>query len=103
MGNRNGRSTRRDFLKSAALGTAAVSLSPLRGSGPAQSASGGSGSFQLKYAPRLGVVGGHAGGLPGWEPGPRGRRGFGLAGPAKRRHGYGRRPHGRGLEETSPR
>ena len=64
MGNRNGRSTRRDFLKSAALGTAAVSLSPIRGSGLAKSESGGSDSFKLKYAPGLGMFEAHAGKAP---------------------------------------
>ncbi len=64
MGNRIGRPTRRDFLKAAALGTAAVSLSPLRGPGQAKSAPGASGGFKLKYAPALGMFEALAGKAP---------------------------------------
>jgi hydroxypyruvate isomerase len=64
VGNRIGRSTRRDFLKAATLGTAAVSLSPLRGSGQVKSASGARIGFKLKYAPDLGMFEAHAGKAP---------------------------------------
>lgn len=64
MGNRDNRSTRRGFLKTAALGAAAASLSPLRGSGQAKSAAAAGGVFKLKYAPGLGMFEAHAGKAP---------------------------------------
>ena len=63
MGNRDNRSTRRGFLKTAAMGAAAVSMSPLRGAGQAAAAAGGAG-FKLKYAPGLGMFEAHAGKAP---------------------------------------
>jgi len=64
MGNRKIGSSRRDFLKTAALGTAAVSLSPLRGSGRAKSSATPGVGFKLKYAPTLGMFEAHAGKAP---------------------------------------
>lgn len=61
MEDRNQRSTRRGFLKTAAMGAAAVSLSPLRGSGQAKTAAAGGAGFKLKYAPGLGTFEAHAG------------------------------------------
>ncbi|MFO7732248.1 MAG: TIM barrel protein [Candidatus Aminicenantes bacterium] len=65
MENRELRSTRRDFLKTAALGAAAASLSPRNGFGqttaPKPAAAAG---FKLKYAPSIGVFEGHAGKNP---------------------------------------
>lgn len=62
MENRKLRSTRRDFLKTAALGAAAASLSSRNGFGqttaPKPAAAAG---FKLKYAPSIGVFEGHAG------------------------------------------
>jgi hydroxypyruvate isomerase len=54
-------STRRDFLKSAALGTAAVSLSSLRAPAGIKADAPAGGKFKLKYAPSLGAFEGHAG------------------------------------------
>jgi hydroxypyruvate isomerase len=59
--NRNARSTRRDFLKSSALGTAAVSLSSLRVSAGIKADAPPGAGFKLKYAPSLGAFEGHAG------------------------------------------
>lgn len=59
MGDRDNRSSRRGFLKTAAFGAAAVSMSPLRGAGQAAAAVGA--GFKLKYAPGLGMFEAHAG------------------------------------------
>lgn len=64
MGDRNNRSTRRGFLKTAAMGAAAVSVSPLRGYGQAKTAAAGGAGFKLKYAPGLGTFEAHAGKAP---------------------------------------
>ena len=60
MENRRIGSTRREFLKSAALGTAAVSLAGRPGAGRDKPAAAG-GAFRLKYAPSLGAFEAHAG------------------------------------------
>ncbi len=54
-------STRRHFLKSSALGTAAVSLSSLAAWGGPGTEAPANGKFKLKYAPSLGAFEGHAG------------------------------------------
>jgi len=63
--DRRSHSTRRDFLKTAALGAAAASLSSRDGFGqtaaPKPAAAAG---FKLKYAPSIGVFEGHAGKSP---------------------------------------
>ncbi|MCJ7484567.1 MAG: twin-arginine translocation signal domain-containing protein, partial [Candidatus Aminicenantes bacterium] len=64
MEDRNQRSTRRGFLKTAALGVAAVSMSPLRGSGQAKTEAAGGAGFKLKYAPVLEAFEAHAGKAP---------------------------------------
>ena len=61
MGFRKSGSGRREFLKTAALGSAALSLSPLRAAGQAMAASGKSGAFKLKYAPGIGMFEASAG------------------------------------------
>jgi len=61
MGNRDNRSTRRGFLKTAAMGAAAISMSPLRGAVQAKTAAAGGAGFKLKYAPGLGMFEAHAG------------------------------------------
>ena len=61
MGFRRSGSTRRDFLKTAALGSAALSFSPLGASGQAKPASGQGAGFKLKYAPAIGMFEAHAG------------------------------------------
>ena len=52
---------RRDFLKSAALGAAGLSLAPLAGASQAKPAASAGGAFKLKYAPDLGMFQAHAG------------------------------------------
>lgn len=64
MENRKIGSTRRDFLKTAAMGTAAVSLSSLRSSGQAKPGAPPGAGFKLKYAPSLGMFEAHAGKNP---------------------------------------
>ena len=64
MRDRDNRSTRRGFLKTAAMGAAAVSMLPLRGSGQAKTAAAGGAGFKLKYAPGLGMFEAHAGKAP---------------------------------------
>ncbi|MBP1660949.1 MAG: hyi [Candidatus Aminicenantes bacterium] len=54
-------SSRRDFLKKAALGAAALAAPPLAGAGQANAAAGKGGAFKLKYAPGLGTFAAHAG------------------------------------------
>jgi len=53
--------SRRDFLRSAALGAAALSLSPLGASGQAEPAAAKGAGFKLKYAPGIGMFEAHAG------------------------------------------
>ena len=63
MGFLESGSSRRRFLKTAAIGSAALSLSPLRGAGrpePASSSVKGAG-FKLKYAPGIGMFEASAG------------------------------------------
>ncbi len=54
-------SGRRDFLKTAAVGAAAASLSPLGASGQTKPASGQGAGFKLKYAPGVGMFEASAG------------------------------------------
>jgi hydroxypyruvate isomerase len=56
--------TRRDFLKNAAWGAAALSLSASRLKGQAKAGESAAGAFKLKYAPPLGMFEGHAGKNP---------------------------------------
>jgi hydroxypyruvate isomerase len=58
---RKTQSTRREFLKDAALGTAALSLSAPSLKAQAKAAENAPGAFKLKYAPPLGMFEGHAG------------------------------------------
>lgn len=63
MGFLESGSSRRRFLKTAAIGSAALSLSPLRGVGraePAPASAKGAG-FKLKYAPGIGMFEASAG------------------------------------------
>jgi hydroxypyruvate isomerase len=62
MGKRDTRPTRRDFLKTAAVGAAAA-LTPLggRAHGQAAAAAASGGKFKLKYAPGLGMFEASAG------------------------------------------
>jgi len=53
--------SRRDFLRSAALGAAALSLAPLGASGQAKPAAAKGAGFKLKYAPGVGMFEAHAG------------------------------------------
>jgi len=53
--------SRRDFLKSAALGAAALSFAPPRGVAQTKPASGKGAGFKLKYAPGIGMFEAHAG------------------------------------------
>lgn len=61
MENRESRSTRRDFLKTAALGAAAASLSARTAFGRGKAGPAAAGPFKLKYAPSIGAFAGHAG------------------------------------------
>jgi hydroxypyruvate isomerase len=54
-------SGRRDFLKTAAAGAAALAFSPRRAAGQAAPAAAKAARFKLKYAPGLGMFEGHAG------------------------------------------
>ncbi len=64
MGNRKIGSSRREFFKTAALGTAAVSLTSLRATGQAKPGAPPGAGFKLKYAPSLGMFSAHAGKAP---------------------------------------
>jgi hydroxypyruvate isomerase len=64
VGKNKSGSTRRDFLRATAVGTAAMSLAPLRGAGRAESAAPSGAAFKLKYAPGLGRFEVHAGKSP---------------------------------------
>ena len=61
MGFRKSGSTRRDFLKTVAIGSAALSFSPLGAAGQAKPASGKGAGFKLRYAPGIGMFEAHAG------------------------------------------
>jgi hydroxypyruvate isomerase len=61
VGDRKIGSSRRDFLKTATLSTAALSLSPLRAGTRAKTGASASPGFKLKYAPGLGMFEAHAG------------------------------------------
>jgi hydroxypyruvate isomerase len=56
--------SRRDFLKTATLGAAALAIPPLAGAGQAKPAAGKGAAFKLKYAPSLGTFEAHAGKKP---------------------------------------
>ncbi len=56
--------SRREFLKSAALGAAALSMAPPGLVGQTQGAGGAAGGFKLKYAPSLGAFEASAGKAP---------------------------------------
>jgi len=62
--DQHSRSTRRDFLKTAAMGAAAVSLPARPGLGQAKPAAPPGEGFKLKYAPGLGMFSAHAGKAP---------------------------------------
>lgn len=64
MENRRSHSTRRDFLKTAALGAAAASLSARTGFGQPKAAPAVAAGFKLKYAPSIGAFEAHAGKNP---------------------------------------
>ena len=53
--------SRRDFLKMAAAGSAALSFAPLGAAGQTKPASGKGAGFKLKYAPGIGMFEAHAG------------------------------------------
>lgn len=61
MAFRSSCSGRRDFLKTAVLGSAALSLTPLGAPGQAKAVSGKGGAFKLKYAPGVGMFEASAG------------------------------------------
>ena len=64
MKDQHSRSTRRDFLKAAAMGAAAVSLPAGPGLGQAKPEAPRGAGFKLKYAPSLGMFSAHAGKVP---------------------------------------
>ena len=64
MGNQEFGSSRRDFLKTAAVGAAALSFAPLGGAAQAEPAAGRGAGFKLKYAPGLGMFEASAGKNP---------------------------------------
>ena len=64
MDDRRSHSTRRDFLKTAALGAAAASLAPGAAFGWGKSGTAVAAPFKLKYAPSIGAFEGHAGKNP---------------------------------------
>jgi hydroxypyruvate isomerase len=61
MGNRHLGPSRREFLKTAALGTAALSFAPHGASGGVDPVLGKGAAFKLKYAPGIGMFEGHGG------------------------------------------
>ena len=61
MGFRKSCSSRRDFLKTAVIGSAALSLPPLGAAGRSKPASGQGAKFKLKYAPGIGMFEASAG------------------------------------------
>jgi hydroxypyruvate isomerase len=61
VGNRHLGPSRREFLKTAALGTAALSIAPPGASGRIGPVPAKAGAFKLKYAPDPGTFEGHAG------------------------------------------
>ncbi len=64
MDDKRSHPTRRDFLKTAALGAAAASLAPGAVFGSAKTGPAAAASFKLKYAPSIGAFEGHAGKNP---------------------------------------
>jgi len=64
MGDRKAFSTRRDFLKTAAMGAAAASVLPGSGSSRIIPSAAPDRRFKLRYAPHLGMFEGHAGKNP---------------------------------------
>ena len=64
MEKKRSHSTRRDFLKTTALGAAAASLSSKGAFGLGREASAPTAGFKLKYAPSIGAFEGHAGKSP---------------------------------------
>lgn len=64
MKDRKQHLNRRDFLKTAALGTAAASLEPRVGFGQGKAAPASASGFKLKYAPSIGAFEAHAGKSP---------------------------------------
>lgn len=64
MDDRTSHSTRRDFLKAAALGAAAASLAPGAAFGRSKAGPAAAAPFKLKYAPSIGAFEGHAGKSP---------------------------------------
>jgi hydroxypyruvate isomerase len=61
MAFRKTSSSRRDFLKTTALGAAALSLAPPGGAGKTKPAAGKGAAFKLKYAPGMGMFEASAG------------------------------------------
>ncbi len=64
MGNRHNGPSRRDFLKAAVTGAAALSFAPPGAAGGARPVPGKDAAFKLKYAPGIGMFEGHAGKSP---------------------------------------
>ncbi len=61
MGNHRSFESRRDFLRAAAMGAAAFSLTGSGSAGPSESQVAKGAGFKLKYAPSLGAFEAHAG------------------------------------------
>jgi hydroxypyruvate isomerase len=64
MGNRRTGPSRREFLKTATIGAAALSFAPRGGAAQAQPSAATGAGFKLKYAPGLGMFEAHAGKRP---------------------------------------